>query len=83
MVDVVVRFAIKLTLYLVFHRWRIPHGVLAFAVCIDEVCHEFRMSVQNLFRPVQTQHHEGCGIGVGGGAVVGDDGRRQMLCCTG
>lgn len=53
------------------HGRRVPHGVLPVFVTVDEVDHELGMALQDCLRFVEAEHHEGCGVGIGRGTVVG------------
>ena len=59
--------------YLVLHGWGEPHLVGAVVAGKNEICHQFGMARENGLCLVEPHHHEGGGIGIGSGTVVGDD----------
>lgn len=56
---------------------REPHVHLSVLIRVDEVGHKFGMTAEHFLGFLHTEHHERGGIGIGCGAVGGDDRRRQ------
>ena len=60
-----------------------PNGVITCRIGINQVREQVGMAVEDALGIVESEHHKGGGIGIGGGAVVGDDGGRKNAVLNG